>query len=146
MSRIGDHKQFLSGLFFFGIGIGALAMLPSNVGTATQMGPGYFPMLLGLCLLLFGGTSMVQGIRAALPTRVDPVPVGTLLLILGGVVSFALMIQELGLAASLFSLIGLSCFKRLKRHPLEILCIYLALLALTWFIFIHVIQLPMSLF
>jgi hypothetical protein len=146
MPRIGDHKQFLSGLFFFCIGLGALAMLPSNIGTATQMGPGYFPMLLGICLLLFGGTSMILGIRAAVQTRVAPVPVVTLLLILGGVVSFSLLIEWLGLAASLFCLVLLSCFKRLRAHPLEILSIYLALLGMSWFIFIHVIQLPMSLF
>ncbi len=144
MSRIGDHKQFWSGLFFFCIGLGALKMLPGNIGTATEMGPGYFPMLLGICLLLFGGTSMALGIRSTERTRVDPIPVVTLVLILTGVVGFALLIDGLGLAASLLCLILLSCHKRLKIRPLEILSIYLALLGLTWLIFIHVIQLPMN--
>lgn len=146
MFRIGDQKQFWSGLFFFCLGVGTLIELPANIGTATAMGPGYFPMLLGICLILFGGTSMVIGVRATELVKAGPIPVRTMALMIAGVLVFAGLITTAGLAISLACLIVLSCLGRLRQHPFEVLVIYLVLLVLTWFIFIYVIQLPMNVF
>lgn len=53
--QIKSQKDFFSGLMFMGIG-GAFAWGATTytVGTAARMGPGYFPLLLGLLMLLLG--------------------------------------------------------------------------------------------
>jgi hypothetical protein len=53
--QIKNQKDFFSGLMFMGIG-GSFAWRATtyNVGSAANIGPGYFPLLLGLLLALLG--------------------------------------------------------------------------------------------
>lgn len=146
MLRIGDHKQFWSGFFFILLGVGTLSCLPSNVGSADAMGPGYFPMLLGSCLIVLGGVSMLAGLLSRARIRPETLPVGTILSVLAGIWAFALLVGPAGLAVSLLCLLLLGCANRLTRNPLEIAGTYLILLGMTWFIFVHLIQLPIRLF
>jgi len=145
MLKIVDQKQFTSGLFFLFIGIVALKLLPADLGSASEMGPGYFPMLLGICLVLLGGVSVIQAIRTKQPVRMDRIPVVACLFIIAGVIAFSFLIRPFGLAVSLAALMGLGCYSRIFRQPLAVLAIYAAVLALTWFVFIYVIQLPITL-
>lgn len=146
MIRIGDRKQFWSGLTFFGIGVGALIALPSDIGTATRMGPGYFPLLLGACLILFGAGSMIAGLRSHERIWVGRLPATALICAIGGVLLFAALITRAGLAVSLLCLVLASCWQRLLKAPLEVAVIYLVLLLLTWLVFIDAIQLPIEVF
>ena len=52
---IKSQKDFFSGLLFMAVGI-AFAYGATNytVGTGARMGPGYFPMLLGICMAVLG--------------------------------------------------------------------------------------------
>ncbi len=146
MLRIGDHRQFWSGLMFLIIGVVALVKLPKHVGTATAMGPGYFPMLLGLCLILFGGISIIQAIRSTEQIAVGRLPLVPLAFIVGCVLCFAALVNDAGLALSLACLVLGSCYRRIRNRPLEVAAIYLILLGMTWVIFIYAIQLPITLF
>ncbi len=145
MLKIVDQKQFLSGLFFLLIGLVALKKLPADLGTASEMGPGYFPMLLGICLILLGASSMVLAVRAHVVERIERIPVVASIFILAGVVAFSFLIRPFGLAISLAVLMGLGCYSRILKQPIAILAVYVAVLALTWFVFIYVIQLPITL-
>lgn len=53
--KIKSQKDFFSGLMFMGIGV-AFAVGASNytVGTGARMGPGYFPLILGVLLAVLG--------------------------------------------------------------------------------------------
>jgi hypothetical protein len=53
--QIKSQKDFFSGLMFMGLG-GAFAWGATtySLGTAARMGPGYFPLLLGLLMMLLG--------------------------------------------------------------------------------------------
>ena len=53
--NIKSQKDFFSGLMFMGVG-GAFAWGATtyNVGTGARMGPGYFPLMLGILLALIG--------------------------------------------------------------------------------------------
>ena len=146
MLRIGDRKQFWSGLIFLCCGAFALWKLPAQIGTATSMGPGYFPMLVGICLILSGGSSMFLGIRSTEAVEVGRPPFKALAFSLVGVLLFAVLINRAGLAVSLACLILACCFTRLRDRPLEVLIIYAALLGLTWLVFIYFIQLPINVF
>lgn len=53
--KIRSNKDFASGLMFMGVGIAfAWGATTYNVGTGARMGPGYFPLLLGILLALIG--------------------------------------------------------------------------------------------
>jgi hypothetical protein len=53
--KIKSQKDFFAGLMFMVVGIGfAWGATNYNVGTGARMGPGYFPMLLGVLLAIIG--------------------------------------------------------------------------------------------
>lgn len=53
--KIKSQKDFFSGLMFLVVGgIFAIGAQKYNVGNAARMGPGYFPMLLGILLAVLG--------------------------------------------------------------------------------------------
>ena len=53
--KIKSQKDFFSGLMFMGIGVAfAWGATTYNVGTGARMGPGYFPLYLGLLMAILG--------------------------------------------------------------------------------------------
>ena len=53
--KIKSHKDFFSGLMFLAVGGGfAWGATTYSVGTGARMGPGYFPLMLGILLALIG--------------------------------------------------------------------------------------------
>ena len=53
--KIKSNKDFASGLMFMGVGVAfAWGATTYNVGTGARMGPGYFPLLLGILLAIIG--------------------------------------------------------------------------------------------
>ncbi len=58
-----NNKQFLSGLMFLGIGAVAIYIAQDYpMGTALRMGPGYFPIVLGGIIGLFGIYELIKGL------------------------------------------------------------------------------------
>ena len=53
--KIKSQKDFFSGLMFMGVG-GAFAIGATtyNIGSGARMGPGYFPLILGILLAIMG--------------------------------------------------------------------------------------------
>lgn len=111
-----SQKDFFSGLLFMTVG-GAFAYGASTyqVGNAARMGPGYFPLLLGIILALMGSVILVRSFIVGLP---DGDPIGAaawrpLLLVLSANVAFgALMIgvpeigiPQFGLVVGIFALV-----------------------------------------
>ena len=53
--KIKSQKDFFAGLMFMGVGVAfAWGATTYNVGNGARMGPGYFPLLLGILLALIG--------------------------------------------------------------------------------------------
>ena len=61
--RIGSEKDFFSGLLFIVVGAGfAWGATDFRIGEASQMGPGYFPFMLGVLLAVVGLFVLIQSI------------------------------------------------------------------------------------
>lgn len=146
MFDIRDRKQFWSGLVFLVVGAAALLALPEYIGTVRQMGPGYFPMLLGIGMMLVGLGSVVLSFRAPEIVRIDELSLTPVVFIISGVVAAALLIDNYGLAISMLAIVLTTCYSRVLKHPIEIAIIYIAVLFLTWGVFIYLIQLPIKLY
>ena len=55
-----SQKDFLSGVMFTCVGLAfAIGATSYNIGSGARMGPGYFPLVLGILLALGGGVVMV---------------------------------------------------------------------------------------
>ena len=53
--KIKSQRDFFSGLMFMGVGIAfAWGATTYTVGTGARMGPGYFPLMLGILLAIIG--------------------------------------------------------------------------------------------
>jgi Tripartite tricarboxylate transporter TctB family len=53
--QIKSQKDFFSGLMFIGVGVAfAWGATTYNVGEGARMGPGYFPLMLGIVLAVIG--------------------------------------------------------------------------------------------
>lgn len=111
-----SQKDFFSGLLFMTVG-GAFAYGASTyqVGNAARMGPGYFPLLLGVILALMGAVIAVRSFIAGTPDgdHIGAIAWRPLLLVLGANVAFgALMIgvpslgiPQFGLVVAIFALV-----------------------------------------
>lgn len=54
--NIKSQKDFFSGLMFMGVGVAfAWGSSEYTIGSGARMGPGYFPLVLGILLTLLGG-------------------------------------------------------------------------------------------
>jgi hypothetical protein len=66
--NIKSQKDFASGLLFMAVG-GAFAYGATNysIGTAARMGPGYFPLMLGIILALLGAVVAFKALVVETP-------------------------------------------------------------------------------
>jgi hypothetical protein len=123
-----------------------LAQLPHyTLGTATHMGPGYFPMLIAIALVIFGSLAIWRSFHARRPVPVGTWPLGPLFFTTLGVVAFALTIEH-GLVPATLLLVGLCCYQRVLRKPLEVAGIFVVVAVLSTLVFIYGIGLPIQIF
>jgi hypothetical protein len=71
--KIKSQKDFFSGLVFTIVGAAfAYGATSYTIGTGARMGPGYFPLLLGIILALIGAIVLFKALVVETPTG-DPV-------------------------------------------------------------------------
>lgn len=59
--NIKSQKDFFSGLMFMAVGVAfAWGATNYNVGTGARMGPGYFPLLLGILMAILGAAIVLE--------------------------------------------------------------------------------------
>ena len=104
--RISKPKDAIAGSLFLAIGGAAwLGSQDFQIGTATRMGPGYFPQCLGLLLMLLGAASLLRALGTDPAEPAEARALTPLLLILAGVIGFYLLIDRAGLVAAIFVLL-----------------------------------------
>lgn len=110
--KIKKQEDFWSGVMFiaFGIFFSAFGM-QYEFGTGARMGPGYFPRVLSMILILLGVGILLGGIFSkTVEKKLDKFSWRELLFILGPVVLFGLLLKPIGLVISLFVLIAISSY------------------------------------
>lgn len=86
----------ISGLIFIAIGTGfATISTTYQVGTLTAMGPGFFPLVLGVLLAILGAIVMLSATHS--PEKIEHANLRPVVILLGGVILFALIVRGAGL-------------------------------------------------
>lgn len=108
MSLIRHPKDFWSGVLFMALGAFALiAGSKYTIGTAARMGPGYFPRILGILLLVLGALLALRAFRLE-GDRIPGWKWRPTILVLGSVVLFGAIVKFVGMAISTVILIVLA--------------------------------------
>jgi hypothetical protein len=116
------------------------------VGSASQMGPGYFPLLFGILLVVFGiAIIVVEGRRAEGAVGVQ-VQVRSLIFISLGLASFGVLIERAGLVPAVMATTILCCFANKETRPLTAIVLAIVAAALASAIFVWGLRMPMNLF
>jgi vacuolar-type H+-ATPase subunit I/STV1 len=108
MAKIPRPKDFYAGLLFVAFGVFAIVIARNYpLGSAARMGPGYFPRLLGILLIVLGAALSLTALRGrgpALPGwKWRPVSI-----VLLSVVAFGLALTHAGLVLSTIGLIAVA--------------------------------------
>ena len=107
--RVRSGPDLVAGLLFSALGMAvAIGASRYRLGTAANVGPGYFPTLLGYVLALLGSAVALNSFRAADRSEGPRLSVRALVIIVGSVLAFAAALPRLGLVLTVFLVTVLS--------------------------------------
>jgi hypothetical protein len=144
MAAVRNPKDFWSGLLFIAIGAAAILLASKYaIGSAARMGPGYFPRVLGILLIVLGAILALRAFKLDGP----PLPRWKwrpTVVVLGSVVLFGAIVQPVGIALSTVILIVGASMASPEFRPRESLIagVLLAALAVGVFVIGLKLQLP----
>jgi hypothetical protein len=138
-----NWKDVIGGALLVSLGIYvAIAAFGFGLGTASRMGAGYYPLMLGTTAILVGLVIAVNGLRE--PGEMPRIEVYTFLLVIGGLIAFVLLVERAGILPAIWGLVGLSALADRDITVFEIICLALAASITAWVLFVIVLQLPLS--
>ena len=150
-----SQKDFFSGLLFIAIGIAfAWGATTYNVGEGARMGPGYFPLMLGIVLALIGAvvlfTSLVVEMEGG--DRIGKWAWRPLFFIIAANLAFVVLlgglpsigVPAMGLIAAIFALTIISSMADGHFHIREVLILSAILAAGSFVAFILVLKLQIQ--
>ena len=152
--KIKSQKDFYAGVLFTVVGSAfGWGALDHALGTSARMGPGYFPLLLGVLLAVLGGVVMVRAVMSQ-SDRVDAIgpwawkPLVAIIaanllfgVALGGLPRLGL--PALGLMAGIYVLTFVACMGGDRFQFVEAALLATALAALSYLAFVLLLKLQL---
>jgi putative tricarboxylic transport membrane protein len=144
--RIASPQDFWSGVLFGGLGlfVAVYAATHYTVGTATRMGPGYFPVCVGGLVAVLGLVLLVRSLKFAGPAlpalRLRPV-----LFIVAASIAYGFLLKPLGLVLATALLVVVSAMGGHEFRWREALPLALALAVFSVGVFVYALGLPFPL-
>ncbi len=152
--NIKSQKDFVSGLLFMAVGVAFAWRAPAySVGLASRMGPGYFPLVLGILLTVIGGAVTFKSlvVETVDGGKLGPIAWKPMLLILlaNGVFGAMLFgmprihVPPMGLMAGIYALTYVASLASGEFAWKEVTVLATVLAVLSYVIFILMFQLPL---
>ncbi|MET0963778.1 MAG: tripartite tricarboxylate transporter TctB family protein [Noviherbaspirillum sp.] len=145
--HIRNQKDFWAGLMFVAFGLFFSGFgTRYTFGSAARMGPGYFPTVLGIILVLLGAAIAMGGVSAkAEEHKVGKFSWPTIVLVLGAVVLFGVLLNTAGLIIALVAVVMVSSYASHEFGWKAALINTVALVALCLFLFVYALSLQFPL-
>jgi len=143
MLKIKTGKDFWSGIMFLSFALVELYIARGySMGSSGEMGPGYFPVVLGVMLGGLGALLVTRAVIAG-DEPVAGASIRPLLFLAAAVIVFGVSIEPLGLVLSLVLTVVIAALAGRQSGPLEIALLAGALAALSVGIFHFALLLPL---
>jgi hypothetical protein len=137
-----NNKDVWAGVMLIAIGAAAMFFARNYpFGTSLRMGPGYFPMLLGGLLILFGLYTFASGLRSGEPIA-GSWSLRALVIVPLSLVLFGVLVERAGFVPAMIVLIFGSATASTEFRFVEVLLFSLALTALCAAVFVWGLGLP----
>lgn len=147
------NKDVAGGLLIVALGVVVVvhSLQAFVIGSLSQMGPGFFPLSLGVILMLSGAAIAIKGHLSAEPKREDgptkhkPEWKAWLLICLG-MASFAMLGKYFGLVPATFSVVFISAFADRKNTWKSALGLACSMVVISVVVFWWALQIQLPLF
>lgn len=135
---VGGLALFAVGLFFFALSF------DYRIGTARQMGPGYFPMLLGGTMMALAAVIVFLGLRdggafSRPQWRASAAAIGSIL-------AFGLGMAWFGLAPAIVLTIAVASLGDPDSRPHQTAILAAIMATAAWLVFTVLLRLPLTIF
>jgi hypothetical protein len=116
-----NAKDIASGAFFALVGLAYLWMAVTGlpIGSALEMGPGYFPIILSGILVLFGVAIAYRGFMIEQETKFGSIPWRAVIMLSLATLVFAAFFDDLGLFPGVFVLAFLAALSSPQNSVLK---------------------------
>lgn len=142
-----NRKDLLCGLVFVVIGLlFAVGTRDLDMGTATRMGPGYFPIVLAGLLVLIGAIIIFRSLGKPYGESFGEVPWRAFFLIIPALIFFGFAIRQVGLMPGVFVVALASSFSSTKMTVPLAFILSAALACFCALVFVGGLGLPIQLF
>jgi len=139
MLRVKSPQDFGAGLVFLAIGIAGLYFgRELAFGTSARMGPGYFPTLLSILIIVIGLVLGLQGVTVEGPP-IERVQLRPISFIIAAILIFGFLIDSVGLALTAVALTVFASYARHDVKPLESIVLGVGLALFTVLVFVYVL-------
>jgi hypothetical protein len=139
------NKDFWAGMMLIGIGAGAMFISRDyRFGSASRMGPGFFPILLSLILVAFGVGIMAVGLRSGEKIQ-GRVSVRALILLPSSLLLFGILMELAGFIPALVALVFVAAASGREFKFTEVLLMTALLTVASVALFIWGLGLPYAL-
>jgi hypothetical protein len=136
MGVVRSPKDFVAGLMFIAVGIAAIVIASNyTLGSAARMGPGYFPRILGILMIVLGAVLALRSLKL----QGTPIPGWKwrpVVVVLGSTIVFGLIVNYAGLVLSTILLIVMSSAASHEFRPKEAIISGVLLAALAVGVFV----------
>lgn len=110
------------------------------IGTLTRMGPGFFPIIIGVALIVLGVALMAEVARSEAPP--PELPVRAIGFVAAGLTGFAIMVDRVGLVPATLVLVVLALLADERPSWKLIAGVSAGLMAIGYFIFHLAFRIP----
>lgn len=149
---IKSQKDFFAGLMFAAVGVGfAVGATNYTVGQASRMGPGYFPLILGIILAILGSLISLNSLASKAPDgdKIGKWAWKPLVFVLGANLVFGLLLAGLpsigfpsfGLIVAIYALVFIASMASGENSYKEIFILASVLAAGSYLAFVKLLGL-----
>jgi len=139
-----DYRDIIAGglLMAAGVWMALYAQGTLDLGSGRRMGPGMFPVAIGIILALFGIAIMIPAFFRQ--GTFEEIEIRSTLAVLSSIAAFAMVIRPYGLIPAIAALVVVATLAERTFRPVSILASIVVMATLAWLIFKAGLGLPLN--